>query len=176
MIRLRDSIPTVRPAAESLLLVVLICFAQIGCGQRASIATPKSDMFSPISVRLHPVFTKVSHWENTPAADGLDVFVELTDAFGDQTKAAGSFVFDLYSYDPRSPDARGSRAFQPWLAPVVSIEQQREHYDRTSRAYRFQLIATGVRLDRPYVLGVSFTPTGGTGRVFGQLILQQSGG
>jgi hypothetical protein len=158
------------------ILMLGLTLGLVGCGVVNSKAdrTPADTLFAPQSVRIHPVFTKVSHWVNTPAPDGLDVFVELQDGFGDQTKAAGIFVFDLFEYDPRSPDTRGNRVQQPWLAPVETVQQQRDHYDRTARAYRFQLESPGIRTDRPYVLSAQFNPSTGSPRVFGQLVLQQN--
>ena len=158
-------------------VVVFALVNNVGCGfSKLSDDRPAQAMFTPQSIRVHPVFTKVSHWTGTPAPDGLDVFVELQDGFGDHTKAAGVFVFDLFDYDPRSPDMRGKRVQQPWLTPVETVQQQRDHYDRTSRAYRFQLIAPEIRLDKSYVLSAQFNPTGGLPRVFGQLVIQQGAG
>ena len=152
--------------------IVLTLAAGAGCrsGERPLARSPdEAAMLGPASARLHRVFTRVRDWTGDGRADGVEVLLELRDAFGDPTKALGTAVFDVYAYRPAAPDPRGDRLAGPFEADLSTAESQREHYARTSRTYTFQLALPTVG-DGPYVVTASFQNEGGE-RLFDQMVL-----
>lgn len=128
-------------------------------------------LFGPVSMRLHPVFTQVRDWNGDNDPDGVEALVELQDQFGDPTKASGVVVFELYEFKPMNPDPRGMRLVGPWEGRLDSIEDQRQHWSRTSRTYTFQLAYPKISASKSYVLTASFEMIGG-GRYFNRMILE----
>lgn len=122
-------------------------------------------------MRVLPGFSQVHDWTGDGVPDGIEAVIELQDQFGDQTKASGRIIFELYEYRPYNPDPRGARVVAPWEGRLDSIEDQRARWSRASRAYIFQLALDSVRTDQPYVLTAMFELSGG-GRFFDRLILE----
>jgi hypothetical protein len=127
-------------------------------------------MFGPTRMRLHPIFTQVKDWTGDNIADGIEAEVEFQDQFDDPTKAAGKIMFELYAYRQGFPDPRGDRIVNPWVGSLLTLQQQREHWNRTSRTYSFQLAMPGISLKRTYVLTAMFENGNGR-RFFSRLIL-----
>lgn len=125
----------------------------------------------PVRMRLHPVFTQLRDWSDDGAVDGVETLVELTDRFGDTTKAAGVVRFELFAYRPFDPDPRGERLFPPYEGRILTFEQQQSHWSRPGRAYLFQLAAPQLDPTRAYVLTATFDQSGG-GRFFDQLVIE----
>jgi hypothetical protein len=149
-----------------LALVLLVS----GCAPASTRVDPPAQMFAPVSMRIHPVFTKVTDWNSDDRADGIEVVAEFQDEFGDTTKASGSFSLELFSVSPQSPDLRGRRISDPWLVDIRSADQQRQRWSRTARAYSFRLQAEKLSVTDRYVLTASFAPESG-GRLFDRLVL-----
>ena len=127
-------------------------------------------MFGPTHMRLHPIFTQVKNWSGDNAPDGIEAEVEFQDQFDDPTKAAGKVMFELFAYRQGYPDPRGERIVNPWVGSLLTLQQQREHWNRTSRTYSFQLAMPGISLKRSYVLTGMFEHSNGQ-RFFSRLIL-----
>lgn len=127
-------------------------------------------MFAPVSVRLHPVFTKISDWSGDGKPDGIEALVELRDQFGDPCKARGQFVFELFDYQPQSPDPRGTRLVNPWIGSIKTVDEQRQRWNFASRCYLFRLESDRIKETGSYVMSVSFEPEGGT-RLFDQFVI-----
>jgi hypothetical protein len=128
-------------------------------------------MFSPVSLRLHPAFTLVKDLSGSNGApNGIEALVEFDDRFEDPTRAAGSLTFELYEYRPGWPDPRGNRLSLPWPGKILTVDQQKAHWDRALRAYSFQLSYPAVRTDRDYVLSVVYDP-GNAPMLFAQTII-----
>lgn len=127
-------------------------------------------MFSPRTVRIHPVFTKIASWSGDERAEGIEALVELRDQFDDTCKGAGSLVFELYEFRTNQPDPRGKRLYNPWQVDINTVQSQRDRWDNTSRSYSFRLAADGISATGRYVLTVSFTPTTGQ-RLFDRVVL-----
>lgn len=134
-------------------------------------ATPAVEAFGAASMRLHPVFTQISKIQNSPKPNGIDVVLEFDDRFHDPTKAVGRVVFELYEFRQTAPDPRGKRLVNPWIGSLESIADQEAHWNRTSRAYEFQLLDPAINVSETYVLTATFDQQEG-GRLFDQLILQ----
>ena len=115
-------------------------------------------MFAPTELRIHP-FTAVKDWTGDGQPDGLEALVELQDRFRDPTKATGTLLFELFTYRRDYPDVRGDR-LAAWRGSVMTLEEQRMHWNRISRTYSFQLAYPEIRENRSYVLVVWFDHAG----------------
>jgi len=164
-VKFRRVLRAILPAAVVLALVA-------GCNSTTHHArTPtEAQMFAPVSMRIHPIFTQVKDWTGDGAIDGIEALLEFQDQFTDPTKAIGDVVFELYAYRPYSPESRGERVLNPWLGSLRTLRDQEARWNRTSRTYAFELEYPEIRDDRDYVLVATFD-TGQT-RFFDQIILE----
>src|SRR5438094_1542819 len=120
---------------RGMVLFVMACLLA-GCASAPRPATRSEDaarMFAPVSMRIHPIFTQVKDWTNDNRPDGVEALIEFVDQFGDETKAAGTVIFELYSYRPYNPDPRGDRLVNPWIGSINTEDDQRARWNRTSR-------------------------------------------
>lgn len=163
-----------RMRTSPLCLLTPLVLITTGCaGDGVSRVTTRDDaraMFDPVQLKIHPVFTKVSDWSGDGKPDGIEVLAEFRDSFGDPTKAAGSFVFEVFAYQPNSADPRGPRLANAFVGPVDTPETQRQRWSNTSRCYAFRLSFDDVSSKRAYVLSATFTPVGAK-RLFDQMVL-----
>src|ERR687889_740943 len=97
-----------------------------GCndGTRRSRTPTEAQLFAPVSMRIHPIFTQVKDWTGDGVVDGIEALLEFQDQFTDPTKAAGDVVFELFTYRPYSADARGERILNPWLGSLRTLGDQ----------------------------------------------------
>jgi hypothetical protein len=153
------------------LACLLLLTLSLGCASRpierdnAEVA-----MFGPTRMRLHPIFTQVKDWTGDGKPDGIEAEIEFQDQFGDPTKAAGKVMFELFSYKP-GPDPRNERLTNPWVGSLLSLQQQYEHWNRTSRTYSFQLAMPAITTKKSYVLTAMFEHSDGR-RFFSRVILK----
>ena len=161
-----------RLVPRALICLALISFAVAGCNAAPKHARSPSEcqLFAPVSMRIHPIFTQVKDWTGDGAVDGIEALLEFQDQFTDPTKAAGDVVFELYAYRPYSPDSRGDRILNPWLGSLRTLRDQEARWNRTSRTYAFELAYPEIRDDRDYVLVATFD-TGQT-RFFDQIVIE----
>ena len=131
---------------------------------------PRDTTFGPASMRIHPIFTQVKDWTGDGKADGVEVLLEFQDQFRDPCKAEGRVMFELYDFR-RGPDPRGRREVNPWVGSLTTIDDQRAHWNRTSRTYTFQLSYGQIDPRHTYVLTATFERTGG-GRFFDRVVLE----
>jgi hypothetical protein len=94
-------------------------------------------------MRVHPIFTQPKDWTGDGTIDGIEALVELTDQFGDPTKARGQIVFELYTFRRANPDPRGD-LLKTWIMPIHTLAQQKEHWRKIGGAYAFQLPFPGI--------------------------------
>lgn len=156
-----------------MICVLLIPFL-FGCQQPLDLPRgepPHENLLGPVSMRIHPIFTQPRDWTGDSRIDGIEALVEFQDQFGDPTKAAGRIYFELFEYRRGSPDPRGDRLLNPWATSLNSAEDQRLHWDRTSRAYTFLLAYPAINPGQVYVLTATFERSGG-GRFFDRVILE----
>ena len=128
-------------------------------------------MFGPERMRLHPIFTQVKDWTGGGKPDGIEGELEFQDQFGDPTKSAGKVMFELFAYRPGYADPRGDRVVNPWVGSLLSLREQYEHWNRTSRTYSFQLAMPGISVKRTYVLTAMFEHSDGQ-RFFSRVVLK----
>jgi hypothetical protein len=125
-------------------------------------------MFAATDLRVHP-FTSVKDWTGDGRPDGIEALIELQDRFRDPTKATGTVLFELFTYRRSYPDPRGDR-LAAWKGSLLTLEEQRMHWNRISRTYSFQLAYPDVRADHSYVLVVWFEHSGR--RMTSQVVLE----
>ena len=112
-------------------------------------------------VAIQPSFTS---YKKTDDGGLIEVYVELTDSFGDPLKALGVFRFELFRFQPAEPDSRGARLA---LGDDQMIEFERKtlqanqsDWDYTTRNYRFKLnLNQAAAAHKKMVLQVTFTDT-----------------
>ncbi len=126
-------------------------------------------MFAPVTLRIHPIFTAPKDWTGDGGIDGIEALVELTDGFGDPTKARGQIVFELFQLRRYNPDPRGV-PLETWVMPINTLAEQKLHWRRIGGAYAFQLPYPQVAGYGGTVLSAEMTFTGG-GRLRDQIVL-----
>jgi hypothetical protein len=152
-------------------LFSLAALVLVGCADTGGMpAGPREDLFAARTVKIHPVFTRIADWTGDGKFDGIDALVELRDQFGDTTKGAGTFTFELFEMRQDRPEGKGRRVSAPWRAEVVTPEQQRARWSKTSRCYTFRLQSPEAARGS-HVLGVTYAPAGGGPRSFDQVVL-----
>jgi len=156
----------------SLLVILLGCQTEPAPSPRSA---AEMALFGPVAMRIHPIFTRVKDWTGDNKPDGVEALVELQDQFGDPTKAAGRVIFELYSFQKFDPQRKGNRLVNPWIGSLMTLEEQRDRWNRTSRTYSFPLSFAPISEDQTYVLTAQFESASGQ-RFFDQLILEPARG
>ena len=150
------------------ILAVLLLSMSTGCQSKGGPAAVTADPPQPVSklkdiwvlkpavMRVYPT-TRFLHKDNRSV---LDAKIELIDEMGDSIKAVGRFRLELIDQPRAGRSAIGKRLYE-WDIPVETLDQQKRHYDRITRTYRFHLfldeLLTG---SKSILLRVSFiTPT-----------------
>ena len=156
-------------------VLALIALLIPGCGVRPPVPRSPTDaqLFAPISMRVHPIFSDIKDFNSDGQPDGIEALLEFQDQFNDPTKAAGTVVFELFEYRPYSPDPRGRRVVNPWVGSLLTLPEQQARWNRTSRTYSFQLEYSKIRADENYVLTATFDT--GTTRFFDEVVLEGEG-
>lgn len=118
------------------------------------------EYYSPAQIQILP-FTKVRSFDDDVVPDGLAVSLRPLDGAGDPVKAYGSFLFELYAYQPATADHRGKR-LQRWTQSIRTPEDQRTFWERVTSTYEFQLSWEGNPLpnNKKYLLTASFEAPG----------------
>ncbi len=156
---------------HSICISITLLSGIIGCKQTArwqmfqqsdnSVSTKSArqqlKLLMPSQLEILP-FTKPRSWDSDYIPDGIEVVLRPLDSFGDQTKAVGTFRFELYKFKKAHADPRGDRlAF--WQVDLNSKKAQNLHWDKITRTYTFRL---GWTNDMPsfkpgkYVLEVTY--------------------
>jgi hypothetical protein len=159
----------IRATVFSCALVVLAS----GCKSDTASAKAEQDiaMFRPVSMRIHPIFTRLRDWTTDQKPDGIDALIDFQDQFGDPCKARGTVIFELYDFQRFSPERRGTRVCNPWQGSLLTLADQHERWNRTSRTYSFPLEYSQINPKATYVLTAEFQLPDG-GRFFDQIVLE----
>jgi hypothetical protein len=123
-------------------LPVLLCLSSCESSPYARDSADKT-MFGPAGMRIHPIFTEPKDFDGNGSIDGIEALVELTDQFGDSTKASGQVMFELHTYRKYAADPRG-HLLETWAFPIHTLKEQKEHWRRIGGAYSFQLPYPGL--------------------------------
>ena len=123
-------------------------------GRNASPSTRPVEIPAPIAlllphqVRIHPFTgTRTFHEKGIK---GVDVRIEVLDAYGDSTKAFGDFRFEVYAYQQRHVSRKGQQV-GAWQESLLDPQRNLVHWDRITRAYEFKL-----QWDHPIAVGDRF--------------------
>jgi len=109
----------------------------------------------PKQIRIHP-FTGMRVFSEKGDIRGVGVHIEAIDAYGDANKAFGQFRFELYQFQPNSPDPKGAR-LAVWNESVEDFGSNRRHWNSISRTYQFKLAWNHqVSAEQKFVLVVIF--------------------
>jgi hypothetical protein len=122
-------------------------------------------------MRIHPIFTRIEDFNGDQYPDGVDALIEFQDQFGDETKASGRAIFELYSYQKFDAERKGARLCNPWVGELETMDDQRLRWNRTSRTYSFPLEYDQINPGATYVLTCQFQMSNG-GRFYDQIILE----
>jgi hypothetical protein len=142
-----------------------------GCeSQTFSRSQSEAQMFGPSTMRIHPAFTQVKDWTGDGKPDGIEAFLELSDQFGEPTRATGTIRFELYNFHESEEERRGKQLATPWTFVLDTRDQQIAHWNPVERAYTFRLPYDKISANRRYVLTAQFDRPGG--RLFDQLIIE----
>ena len=106
----------------------------------------------PHSISIHP-FTGTRTFDEKGGIRGIDVRIEVSDAYGDPTKAFGDFRFEMFAFVPDSPNPRGQRIAM-WEESLRQDDKNILHWDKITHTYQFKL-----RWDNPITVGKKFVMT-----------------
>jgi hypothetical protein len=139
------------------LAICLLAAALAGCEQPPpKLSGSGMDMFAPVKIRLHPL-TRIVSPTLAPISAGaidapalapstapasppvLEARVEMSDQFSDPTKSPGKLSLSLYDQPPLT---HKGPLLQSWPLSIDTPEENRAHWDRTTRTYLFKLPVT----------------------------------
>ncbi|MEM6551151.1 MAG: hypothetical protein AAF750_03390 [Planctomycetota bacterium] len=150
-------------------IAVVLLLASPGCRTKGQGPTPGQ---SQGPVRPNPADVAAQAWY--PIPDRLQVFpttrfviergrpvlearVEVLDTMGHPLKTSGQFRFELFAAPPGAD--RATEKLYTWNQALQTADDQREHFDPVTFAYRFQLQLRDQALqNRPTVLRVTLAP------------------
>ena len=113
-------------------------------------AVPKPiHLLLPRKIRIHS-FTGTRTFHEAGGVNGIDVHIDMLDAFGDATKAFGHFRFELHEFVPNQPDPKGRRV-AVWEVPLLDAKKNLVHWSNITRKYTFKL-----QWDAPIAVGSKF--------------------
>jgi hypothetical protein len=111
----------------------------------------------PVAMRVYPS----SGFTEYGGRHVLEARIELLDEMGDTVKGVGHFRFELFAGEGPGQSLVG-RLVENWDVAMLSLEQNRAHYDPITRTYRFMLGMTRPPpKDEPMQLAATLTPPGG---------------
>ena len=110
----------------------------------------------PTSARVYPS----TRFIRESGRSILEARFELYDEMGDPVKYAGAFLIELFSVDENLGNSP-RRLLYSWNAGLLSLADQREHYDPITRGYLFRLGVDNLKIAKQTtLLKVSFSPVG----------------
>jgi hypothetical protein len=130
-----------------LTLLLLLATAAMSCNGREVWVRPKGsgqavdqvphpiNLLLPQEVAIHP-FTRLSGFGD--GKGGVHARVKALDSFGTETRAFGTFRFELYEAKKQSLERRGKR-LADWEINLDEPDQNLLHWDRHTRSYEFKL-------------------------------------
>lgn len=141
---------------------ILLSGVAVGCNNdnwRFGMKAPSADVLQPVpepinlllpnAIRIHP-FTGTQIFDADRNLRGVDVRIEVMDAYGDAAKAFGDFRFEMYQFIPNSIDPKGKR-IATWEESLIEPKKNLLHWDKITRTYEFKL-----QWDEPIAPGRQF--------------------
>lgn len=96
------------------------------------------ELMTPRAVEIQHYLTKPVSFEGSGDADGMEVILAAKDAFGDDVKCVGTFLFEFYNLRLASGDKHGERLAY-WSVTIDSKESLSQYWDKLARFYKFPL-------------------------------------
>ena len=129
------------------------------------------ELFGPRGCEIS-YFTEFADFDGDGATDGLVVFVEPVDRFGDPIKVLGRFRIETFQYVSLAIDKRGDQMGN-WVINVLSQEDVRRYYDNITRGFRFPLqFAAPPETNRLIVQVTYYLPDGSGEKLFGRRLIK----
>ena len=124
-----------------------------GSAEYVPVPAPMEVML-PKTVRIHPFTGARSFGEG--GMTGMDVRIEVLDAWGDSTKAFGKFRFELYDWVNTNREHKGER-LAVWNRDVEDPQVNRGHWDAIQKTYNFKLgLRNPINIGHEFVLSAYF--------------------
>jgi len=146
--------------------LLLLCFAAAGCITDAeTVVTPipdidDVDLPTEASWELQPRLIQLFPSSRFVREDGqtlLELRFEVLDDLGDSIKWPGTAQVELFVASNIQPIRTGQRLYG-WRVDLLSVAQQRAHYDSVTRSYLLRLVVDEDRVaGRSTVLRAAFT-------------------
>jgi len=116
------------------------------------IETPKPvNLLLPRKINIHP-FTVTRTFDKAGGIRGVDVRIEVFNAFREATRAFGSFRFELYTYKANSQQPRGDlRGIWEIEPSLLDAGENKRYWNRSQQMYEFKL-----QWDKPIPVGKKF--------------------
>ncbi len=135
-------------------------------------APPWATMFAPRSLVVG-FFTRSRNFDEAPGDDGLEVRLQPLDAFGDPTKAVGSYRIEVFEYRLRTGEKLGRRMGH-WFVAVLDEAANRKYYDPVDRSYVFPLLWDHeMEPGSAVIVQATYYPPGGfTEKLFAQRVIK----
>lgn len=153
-----------RLRAWSAVAIVGLSFLLQGCAWKGSVPQAAANGHiadpwqpRPVQMRVYPS----SRFVNDGQGSLLEARIELLDDMGDSVKGSGTVQIELLAAG-EARQSESNRRLYSWRADVLTLEQQKQHFDPITRAYLFRL-----KMDRApdpqqrTVLWATFTPVQG---------------
>ncbi len=123
--------------------LLLILAALVGCdasrgGKAAGPTDPQwtESPFVPVGITVHPLTRLVSQAEGQWT---IDAHIEFRDAAGDEVKATGRLVLELYREMGAVMEKSGRQRILQWATDLSDLRENSRAFDRVTRTYRFEL-------------------------------------
>lgn len=128
----------VRVWAALSVLVLCSCKGSMrGFGSAEPVDPESMTLLLPTKIKVHS-FTKIKPLFGSPLPNGIEVWLEPRDRFGDVVKIVGDLRFELYRYKPASSDPKGEQ-IEFWEAQIATAKDQQQYWDKVARMYQFPL-------------------------------------
>ncbi|MEM1210667.1 MAG: hypothetical protein AAGI68_00055 [Planctomycetota bacterium] len=154
--------------ASSAITVSSLLFFAPGCTTKGQVnpgTTRPADATPGAAGLWHPVASQLRVFPTTRfvierGRPVLEARVEVLDPMGHPLKTSGQFRFELFAA-PSGAD-RATQKLYTWNQSLSTADDQREHFDPVTFAYRFQLQLRDQALEsRPTILRVTLTTPAG---------------
>ena len=114
------------------------------------------NLLLPDEIRIDS-FTGARTFDEAGGVRGIDVRVKAIDAFGDVTKAFGTFRFELYRFRPNNADPKGAPVKQ-WRVDLLDPKANARHWNDIPPGYEFHLTwGRSVPVGSKFVLAAIFS-------------------
>lgn len=141
------------------ILFCIVVFATIaGCSgpQSGNATAPEAIQDTlPEKITIHS-FSEPQTDSSGKKISSIDLRLVAEDAYGDATKALGTFRFEMYSFRRHNLDPRDER-ITTWTIQALEKQTNTLYYDDISRMYRFNLrLPQAIPADKRFVIVAVF--------------------